>query len=62
MKDYSRLNGGTRDYVRFYVEFVDCDFCGEATRGRVYDGEQEVVCGSCGSVLIDVEIEDGGNG
>ena len=37
-----RFNG-EYPFVRFYAEYIECDFCGEPTRGRVYDGEQEVV-------------------
>lgn len=41
-------------YVRFYKDFVECDFCGQQTRGRVYEGSQQVTCGSCSAVLIEV--------
>lgn len=44
--------------VRFYAEYIECDFCGEPTRGRVYEGEQEVVCGSCHRTLIEVIIPE----
>ena len=46
--------GGDFRYVRFYEEHIECDFCGQHTRGRVYDGTQCVVCGSCGHTLIEV--------
>jgi hypothetical protein len=52
-----RFNGGY-PFVRFYAEYIECDFCGEPTRGRVYDGEQEVVCGSCNRALIEVIIPE----
>lgn len=45
-------------YVRFYEEHVECDFCGEYTRGRVYDATQCVICGSCGHTLIEVVIPE----
>jgi hypothetical protein len=41
-------------YVRFYKDFVECDFCGQQTRGRVYEGSQQVTCGACNAVLIEV--------
>lgn len=47
---------GEYPFVRFYAEYIECDFCGEPTRGRVYDGEQEVVCDSCHRSLIEVII------
>lgn len=45
-------------FVRFYEEHIECDFCGEHTRGRVYDGTQCVLCGSCGHTLIEVVIPE----
>ena len=44
-----------RRFVRFYAEYIDCDFCGQPTRGRVYDSTQEVTCGACGQILLMVE-------
>jgi ribosomal protein S27E len=44
-----------RRFVRFYAEYIECDFCGEPTRGRVYDQTQEVICGACGKILLIVE-------
>ena len=52
-----RFNG-EYPFVRFYAEYIECDFCGEPTRGRVYDGEQEVVCGSYHRALIEVIIPE----
>jgi hypothetical protein len=53
-------------YVRFYKDFVPCDFCGQPSRGRVYDLTQRVVCGSCGEewfsidmVTVDGEVSEG---
>ena len=45
-------------FVRFYEEYIECDFCGQHTRGRVYDGTQCVLCGSCGHTLIEVVIPE----
>jgi hypothetical protein len=41
------------DYRPWYTALVPCDFCGQLTRGRVYDGANQVVCGSCNTVLVD---------
>ena len=47
-------------YVRHYEKFIDCDFCGQQTRGRVYDDEPEkVYCGACKNVMIEKGINDG---
>jgi hypothetical protein len=41
-------------YVRHYEKFIECDFCGQQTRGRVYDDEPEkVYCGACNNVMIE---------
>ncbi len=42
-------------YVRFYRSYHECDFCGQQTRGRVYEGTQQVTCGACDAVLIEAE-------
>jgi len=34
-------------FIRYYSDYVACDFCGEQTRGRVYESTQSVTCGSC---------------
>ena len=41
------------NYRPWYTVLVPCDFCGQHTRGRVYDGANQVVCGSCNTVLVD---------
>lgn len=41
------------NYRPWYTDLVPCDFCGQHTRGRVYDGANQVVCGSCNTVLVD---------
>ena len=45
-------------YVRFYRDYVECDFCGQQTRGRVYEGSQQVTCGACHSVLVEVNHDE----
>jgi len=40
------------EYENFYEEYIDCDFCGQMTRGRVYDDKpNQVYCGSCHGLL-----------
>jgi len=44
-------------YIKLYEKFVDCDFCGQQTRGRVYDDEPEkAYCGSCNRVTVEKGI------
>ena len=43
-----------RSYNRFYEGFIECDFCGQQTRGRVYSGSHKVLCGACHAVLLDI--------
>ena len=36
------------NYTQVFHRFVNCDFCGVYTRGRIYEDEPEVIrCGSC---------------
>jgi len=49
-----------KDYVNFYEDFVECDFCGQLTRGRVYEGAQKIECGACGTVFFEFYTEAGG--
>ena len=49
-----------KDYVRFYDDFVECDFCGQQTRGRVYEGSQQIVCGACNAPFFEFYTEPGG--
>lgn len=45
------------NYIKLYEKFVDCDFCGQQTRGRVYDDEPEkAYCGSCNRVIFEKGI------
>jgi ribosomal protein S27E len=46
-----------KPYVRFYRDFVECDFCGQLTRGRVYEDSQEITCGSCNATLWEFESD-----
>lgn len=48
----------SQKYVRFYRDFIECDWCGQLTRGRVYEGTQEIVCGACNSVLYEFETTE----
>jgi transcription elongation factor Elf1 len=44
------IHGEGRRFIRYYSDYVDCDFCGEQTRGRVYastESVRKVTCGSC---------------
>ena len=44
-------------YERYYKEYINCDFCGQQTRGRVYDDEPEkAYCGSCNRVIVEKGI------
>ena len=47
-----------RSYYSFYEGFIECDFCGQQTRGRVYNGSSEVKCGACHAVLLDISDEN----
>ena len=40
-------------YEQHYDRHVSCDFCGQLTRGRIWEGEKEVKCGSCHHVLTE---------
>lgn len=38
------------EYKRYYSFYRSCDWCGQQTRGRVYDDKPDLVfCGSCGN-------------
>ena len=50
-----KRKGDEKPYVRFYRDFIECDFCGQLTRGRVYEDSQEITCGSCHSTLWEFE-------
>ena len=41
------------DYMPYWREAKPCDFCGQHTRGRIYEDEPDVVwCGSCRKPLV----------
>jgi len=41
-------------YRRYYEDFVECDFCGAQTRGRVYRKKPtRVLCGACNRIILD---------
>ena len=36
------------NYTQVFHRFVNCDFCGVYTRGRIWDDEPDVIrCGAC---------------
>ena len=42
------MTGGRSDYTRHHPAFIECDFCGSLTRGRIYKVEPEIArCGAC---------------
>jgi hypothetical protein len=42
------MTGERSDYTRHHPAFIECDFCGSLTRGRIYKVEPEIVrCGAC---------------
>ena len=48
----------TDKYERYYIDFIECDFCGQSTRGRVYPHSLEVLCGSCHKPLLELSDEN----
>jgi len=48
----------SKKFVRFYKDYIECDFCGQMTRGRVYEGAQEIVCGACNSAIYEFYTDD----
>lgn len=47
----------SRQYVHFYKDYIDCDFCGQPTLGRVYENGQSIDCGACGRAMFEVKTE-----
>lgn len=46
------------DYNRYYNNFVECDFCGQLTRGRIYEKKKtEVRCGACSHTILVLDDE-----
>lgn len=56
--DSNILRFPVRNYVRFWPDFIECDWCGQLTRGRVYEDSGEVCCGSCKTVLYEFPLTD----
>lgn len=46
---------GERHVVHFFTNPVDCDWCGEETKGFVYEGMQSIVCSLCKQPLLIIE-------
>jgi hypothetical protein len=44
-------------FVRFFKEYVDCGWCDQPTRGRVYEESQKIVCSVCNGVLLEIDDE-----
>ena len=41
--------------MRFFRNYVDCDWCGMQTRGRVYEETQTIVCSACRKPLLEID-------
>ena len=54
MAEVVDLDAQERDYVRFFRNYVDCDWCGMQTRGRVYEETQTIVCSACRKPLLEI--------
>jgi len=47
-------------YQRYYDSYVECDFCGASTRGRVHvERPHSVVCGSCSRIIAELDNGEG---
>jgi hypothetical protein len=57
MSDVINLEEQERDWVRFFREHWDCDWCGMPTRGRVYEETQTVVCSACRKPLLEIDSD-----
>ena len=44
-----------RRFVRFFRDYVICDWCFQPTRGRVYEETQTISCGVCKQPLLEIE-------
>lgn len=58
MSDVINIDEQERDYVRFFREYVECDWCGLETRGRVYEETQSIVCSACRKPLLEISQND----
>ena len=55
MADVVDLEAQEREYVRFFRNYVECDWCGMSTRGRVYEETQTSVCSACRKPLLEID-------
>lgn len=46
------------NFERYYIDFIECDFCGQSTRGRVYPHSLSVLCGACHKPLMELSDEN----
>ena len=44
-------------FVRFFKDYVDCGWCDQPTRGRVYEESQKLVCSVCKWGLLEIDDE-----
>lgn len=45
------------EYTQYYTRHVECDFCGQMTRGRRWaTNPHKILCGSCGGELFRIEV------
>jgi hypothetical protein len=56
--DLRIIEGGDLPFLRYYDSHVTCDFCGQQTRGRLYEYSVDVVCGSCREAIATVRAPD----
>ena len=43
-----------RQFVRFFSDYVDCGWCEQPTRGRVYEESEQITCSVCKQPLLDM--------
>lgn len=47
------------DHDRHYSDYIECDFCGRATRGRIpAEDPYKVYCSSCNRVIAYIIPQD----
>ena len=46
-----------RAFVRFFRDYVNCDWCEQPTRGRVYEESQQIICSVCHQTLLEIDEE-----
>ena len=46
------------NFKRYYIDFIECDFCGQSTRGRVYPHSLSGLCGACHKPLLESSDEN----